>query len=125
MTKPRPKSLTCWTALKHCKPSNWFRPRNWSPFPIQPLHVIATIHIQLLTGDVIAFRGKESGCLGDFLRSGKASEGNFRLDLRCDLFRQRIHLPGGDLQLEWRESDNCVYMTGPATEVFSGELVDV
>ena len=32
-----------------------------------------------------------------------------------------IHLPGGDLQLEWRKQDNCVYMTGPATEVFSGE----
>ena len=32
-----------------------------------------------------------------------------------------IHLPGGDLTLEWRESDNNVYMTGPATEVFSGE----
>jgi diaminopimelate epimerase len=31
------------------------------------------------------------------------------------------HLPGGDLTLEWRESDNCVYMTGSATEVFSGE----
>lgn len=31
-----------------------------------------------------------------------------------------IHLPGGDLRLEWRESDNNVYMTGPATEVFSG-----
>jgi diaminopimelate epimerase len=31
------------------------------------------------------------------------------------------HLPGGDLHLEWRESDNNVYMTGPATEVFSGE----
>jgi diaminopimelate epimerase len=31
------------------------------------------------------------------------------------------HLPGGDLRLEWRESDNCVYMAGPATEVFSGE----
>ena len=31
------------------------------------------------------------------------------------------HLPGGDLRLEWRESDNNVYMTGPATEVFSGE----
>ena len=30
------------------------------------------------------------------------------------------HLPGGDLHLEWRESDNHVYMTGPATEVFSG-----
>lgn len=30
------------------------------------------------------------------------------------------HLPGGDLQLEWSAQDNCVYMTGPATEVFSG-----
>jgi diaminopimelate epimerase len=31
------------------------------------------------------------------------------------------HLPGGDLHLEWSESDNHVYMTGPATEVFSGD----
>jgi diaminopimelate epimerase len=31
------------------------------------------------------------------------------------------HLPGGDLRLEWRESDKSVYMTGPATEVFTGE----
>jgi diaminopimelate epimerase len=31
------------------------------------------------------------------------------------------HLPGGDLRLEWKEQDNHVYMTGPATEVFSGE----
>lgn len=31
------------------------------------------------------------------------------------------HLPGGDLMLEWREADNHVYMTGPATEVFQGE----
>jgi diaminopimelate epimerase len=31
------------------------------------------------------------------------------------------HLPGGDLKLEWRESDDCVYMTGGATEVFEGE----
>jgi diaminopimelate epimerase len=31
------------------------------------------------------------------------------------------HLLGGDLILEWRESDNHVYMTGPAREVFSGE----
>ena len=33
----------------------------------------------------------------------------------------RAHLPGGDLTLDWRERDNCVYMTGPAVEVFSGE----
>ncbi|HND55927.1 MAG TPA: diaminopimelate epimerase, partial [Pirellulaceae bacterium] len=31
------------------------------------------------------------------------------------------HLLGGDLELHWHEADNHVYMTGPATEVFSGE----
>jgi diaminopimelate epimerase len=31
------------------------------------------------------------------------------------------HLPGGDLELAWQESDNHVFMTGPAAEVFSGE----
>lgn len=35
--------------------------------------------------------------------------------------RLLAHLPGGDLRLEWREADNHVYMTGPATEVFSGD----
>jgi diaminopimelate epimerase len=37
--------------------------------------------------------------------------------------RRRIvnHLRGGDLELEWNERDNCVYKTGPAVEVFSGE----
>jgi len=30
------------------------------------------------------------------------------------------HLPGGDLDLNWSQEDNCVYMTGPATEVFTG-----
>jgi diaminopimelate epimerase len=38
------------------------------------------------------------------------------------------HLPGGDLTLEWRDAlsggDDCVYMTGPATEVFTGEWPD-
>jgi diaminopimelate epimerase len=32
-----------------------------------------------------------------------------------------IHLLGGDLEIEWRESNNHVYKTGPAAEVFSGE----
>jgi diaminopimelate epimerase len=31
------------------------------------------------------------------------------------------HLPGGDLDLHWNETDNHVYKTGPAVEVFSGE----
>ncbi len=32
-----------------------------------------------------------------------------------------IRLPGGELHLNWSEKDNCVYMAGPAIEVFSGE----
>lgn len=30
------------------------------------------------------------------------------------------HLPGGDLDLNWAEEDDCVYMTGEACEVFEG-----
>jgi diaminopimelate epimerase len=35
-----------------------------------------------------------------------------------------IHLPGGDLRLQWRSEDNHVLMTGPAVEVFRGEWPD-
>ena len=31
-----------------------------------------------------------------------------------------VMLPGGPLSIEWRESDNHVYMTGPAEFVFRG-----
>jgi diaminopimelate epimerase len=34
----------------------------------------------------------------------------------------KVHLPGGMLAVEWRQ-DNHIYMTGPAGEVFRGELV--
>ena len=33
------------------------------------------------------------------------------------------HLPGGDLELRWGD-DNHVYMTGPAEEVFQGEMLN-
>lgn len=33
----------------------------------------------------------------------------------------RVHLPGGTLKIEWAE-DGRVYMTGPAVEVFRGEI---
>lgn len=31
-----------------------------------------------------------------------------------------IHLLGGDLETEWRESDNRIFLSGPAVEVFEG-----
>lgn len=33
------------------------------------------------------------------------------------------NLPGGQLALKWNDADDCLYMTGPAVEVFSGEWV--
>ncbi|MBN2851668.1 MAG: diaminopimelate epimerase [Clostridia bacterium] len=33
-----------------------------------------------------------------------------------------VKLLGGDLLIEWNEKDNHVYMTGPATTVFTGEI---
>jgi diaminopimelate epimerase len=35
--------------------------------------------------------------------------------------RVTVKLLGGDLQIEWNETDNHAYMTGPAVEVFTGE----
>jgi len=37
--------------------------------------------------------------------------------------RATVSLAGGDLQIEWKESDNHVYMTGPAAFVFEGVLL--
>lgn len=34
----------------------------------------------------------------------------------------RIIMDGGSLSIEWRQNDNHVYMTGPATFVFDGEI---
>merc|ERR1711892_1286893 len=34
----------------------------------------------------------------------------------------RVTLPGGDLFIEWRESDNKVYMKGPGTLAFKGTV---
>jgi len=36
--------------------------------------------------------------------------------------KSQIVMDGGTLTIEWRESDNHVYMTGPATFVFDGEI---
>jgi diaminopimelate epimerase len=35
-----------------------------------------------------------------------------------------VSLPGGDLEIEWNEKNNHVYMTGNAVTVFDGETND-
>jgi diaminopimelate epimerase len=41
------------------------------------------------------------------------------LNGKCDR-RATVELPGGCLEIEWSETDQRVYMTGPAEQVFSG-----
>ncbi len=36
----------------------------------------------------------------------------------------QVHLRGGTLTIEWSSEDGHIYMTGPATEVYTGELSD-
>jgi len=36
--------------------------------------------------------------------------------------KNTVHLLGGDLEIEWSEKDNHVYMTGPAVTVFEGNI---
>ncbi|HZX83502.1 MAG TPA: diaminopimelate epimerase, partial [Reyranella sp.] len=36
--------------------------------------------------------------------------------------RVRVTLPGGDLIIDWRESDDHILMTGPAEFEFDGRL---
>lgn len=43
------------------------------------------------------------------------------LNDRCDR-RATVELPGGCLEIEWSEADQHLYMTGPATRVFSGQV---
>ena len=33
-----------------------------------------------------------------------------------------VKLLGGDLEIKWNKENNHVYMTGPATTVFEGEI---
>ena len=40
-----------------------------------------------------------------------------RIERRCT-----VELPGGPLEIEWRESDNRIIMTGPAELVFEGQV---
>jgi diaminopimelate epimerase len=44
------------------------------------------------------------------------------LNNQCDRITT-VELPGGCLEIEWSEEDNHVYMTGPATKVFSGKII--
>ncbi|MCK4849860.1 MAG: diaminopimelate epimerase [Phycisphaerae bacterium] len=77
--------------------------------------------VQVLSRDEVIMRTWERGA-GVTLACGTGASAVCVAGVLTERTDRQIlaHLPGGDLQLEWSASDNCVYMSGPAVEVFSG-----
>ncbi|CSC73639.1 diaminopimelate epimerase [Vibrio cholerae] len=34
----------------------------------------------------------------------------------------RVHLPGGELEIHWQGPGKPLYMTGPATHIYDGQI---
>lgn len=77
--------------------------------------------VQVLSRDEVRVRHWERGS-GVTLACGTGASAVCVACVLTDRGGRKItaHLPGGVLELEWREADNHVYMTGPAVEVFTG-----
>ena len=82
-----------------------------------------TEFIQVVSGREIIFRVWERGAGATLACGTGACAAVVACVLNGKTGRQvLVHLPGGDLDIDWSEADNHVYMTGPAAEVFSGEI---
>ncbi|MEO0406777.1 MAG: diaminopimelate epimerase [Cyanobacteria bacterium P01_A01_bin.135] len=79
-----------------------------------------TEFIQVVARDYLKMRVWERGA-GATLACGTGACASLVagvLNDKCDR-RATVELPGGNLDIEWRQN-NHIYMTGPATKVFSG-----
>jgi len=78
--------------------------------------------VQVLNRQEIRMRVWERGA-GETLACGTGACASAVAAVLNDLVERKItvHLNGGDLEIEWSEPGN-VFMTGPAVEVYTGEL---
>jgi diaminopimelate epimerase len=78
--------------------------------------------VQIISRTEVRQRTWERGA-GETLACGTGASAVCAAGVLNDVTDKRIvnHLAGGDLELEWSE-DGAIYMTGPAVEVFSGEI---
>jgi diaminopimelate epimerase len=77
---------------------------------------------QLVDPSRIRLRVWERGC-GETLACGTGACATLVAgSLTCRTHREAtVELPGGELEIRW-DDDNHVYMTGPAVEVFAGQI---
>lgn len=85
---------------------------------------VNTEFIRVLSGDRMEMRVWERGAAETWACGTGACAAVVAANLNGLCGRNvTVELLGGDLEIEWREADNCVYMTGPAVTVFDGEIV--
>jgi diaminopimelate epimerase len=77
--------------------------------------------VQVVARDEVIQRTWERGS-GETLACGTGASAACVAGFMTGRTVRRItnHLRGGDLELEWDESNNRVYLTGPAESVFEG-----
>ncbi|WP_296698093.1 diaminopimelate epimerase [Thiocapsa sp. UBA6158] len=79
--------------------------------------------MQILARDHLRLRVYERGA-GETLACGTGACAAMVHARQCDLVdsRVRVSLPGGDLLIAWNAPGESVWMTGPAVQVFDGEI---
>ncbi len=89
--------------------------------PIFPRHANIEF-VQVLDPRHIQVRVWERGS-GETLACGTGACAAAVVAASCGYTEREVEveLLGGTLKIEWKQEDNCVYMTGPAEEVFDGE----
>jgi diaminopimelate epimerase len=78
--------------------------------------------MQKITQDHIKLRVFERG-VGETLACGSGACAAVAVGIKKNQLNAKVKvtLGGGDLFIEWRESNQNLYMTGPAETVFIGE----
>jgi diaminopimelate epimerase len=79
--------------------------------------------VQIISKDEVRQRTWERGS-GETLACGTGASAVCVAGVLCGVTNRKIknHLTGGDLELEWASDSSPVFKTGPAVEVFSGEI---
>lgn len=82
-----------------------------------------TEFIEIVTNDRIRMRVWERGS-GETMACGTGACAAVVAGVLNGLTSRKttVELLGGELQIEWKEADNHVYLTGTATTVFEGEI---
>jgi diaminopimelate epimerase len=93
---------------------------NSSIFP----HRTNTEFIEVISRDYVKMRVWERGS-GETLACGTGACAAVVAGVLNDLNERKttVELLGGELNIEWRETDNHVYLTGGATIVYEGEII--